>query len=206
LDVEESIMNTAFAPIQSLMRQNGGDFFFDSHTGDRGSPDASWTNDMVADFQQANGYSILPYLPLLPYLPVVGFGAPSPAFQFASAATSAKFRNDFNQTRTNLWIDDQLLPLEAWAKQNYNYTIRLQPYGQNDSSIDEIQASAILQHPETETLWFGDSVDSYLPIASANHMDGNTWSSCECSAVLTQGYAQTWQDQVIHVNRAFAGG
>ena len=161
---------------------------------------------MIADFRRATGHSIIPYLPLLPYLPVVGFGAPTPAFQFESAATSAKFRNDFNQTRTNLWINSQLLPLEAWAKQNYNYTIRLQPYGQNDPSIDEIQASAILQHPETETLWFGDSVDSYLPIASANHMDGNSWYSCECSADLTQGYAQTWQDQVIKLNRAFAGG
>ena len=205
-ELETSIMNNAFSPIRGLMRQNGGDFFFDSHTSDRGSPDDSWTNDMASDFRRANGYSIMPYLPLIEYQPVVGFGAPSPAFQFESAVNSAKFRDDLNQTRTDLWIDNQILPLEKWAKANYNYDIRLQPYGQNDASIDEIQASAVLQKPETETLWFGDSVDSYLPIASANHMDGNTWYSCECSAVLTEGYGETWQDQVIHVNRAFAGG
>ena len=37
-DVETTIMDSAFASIKTLMRQNGGDLFFDSHTGDRGSP------------------------------------------------------------------------------------------------------------------------------------------------------------------------
>ncbi|MEU6537076.1 glycosyl hydrolase [Streptomyces sp. NPDC047000] len=198
-------MDQQFAPVRQLMRANGGDFFYDSHTADRGSPTDTWSNTMAADFRHANGYSVTDYLPLLVNLPAVGFGAAKPAFQF-DAATSAKFRNDFYRTRTDLWLDNQVKPLKKWAKETYGYAVRLQPYGDNGAAVDSIQAAANLDRPETETLWFGDEADNYLPEASANHMTGTKWYSIEGSAALNQAYAQTLQDQVIRMNKAFAGG
>lgn len=197
-------MDVQFAPIKDLLRTNGGDLFYDSHTGDRGSPNDTWSNTMAADFKAANGYSVIPYLPLLVSVPTSGFGAAKPAYSF-DAVTDAKFNNDFAQTRTDLWINTQIVPLQKWAKK-YNQNVRLQPYGQNGYAVDSIQAAAYLDKVETETLWFGDEVDNYLPEASAVHMLGKNWYSIEGSAVLNQAYAMTWQDQVIHMNKAFAGG
>ncbi|MFD7134305.1 glycosyl hydrolase [Streptomyces sp. NPDC059894] len=198
-------MDKHFAPVRQLMRTNGGDFLYDSHSADRGSPTDTWSNSMASDFKRATGYSLTDYLPLLVNLPSSGFGGATPAFQFDSK-TSAKFRNDFYQVRTDLWLDNHVTPLKKWAKSTYNYAVRLQPYGDNGAAVDSIQAAANLDRPETETLWFGDEVDNYLPEASANHMTGNKWYSIEGSAALNQAYAQTLQDQVIRMNKAFAGG
>ncbi len=43
-------------------------------------------------------------------------------------------------------------------------------------------------------------------MASANHMDGNTWFSTECCAVLNESNAATVQDATIRMNHEFAGG
>ncbi|MFJ3670284.1 glycosyl hydrolase [Streptomyces sp. NPDC090106] len=198
-------MDQQFASIKQLMRTNGGDFLYDSHTADRGSPTDTWSNSMASDFRHATGYSLTDYLPLLVNLPSTGFGAATSAFQF-DTKTSAKFRNDFNQVRTDLWLDNHVKPLKQWAKKNYGYAVRLQPYGDNGAAVDSIQAAANLDRPETETLWFGDEVDNYLPEASANHMTGTKWYSIEGSAALNQAYAQTLQDQVVRMNKAYAGG
>lgn len=198
-------MDEQFAPIKDLLRANRGDLFYDSHTGDRGSPTDTWSNTLAADFKRLKRYSLIPYLPLLVTLPAVGFGAAAAAFEFSDAARAIRFRNDFAQARTDLWINTQIVPLQHWARR-YNQQIRLQPYGDNGFAVDSIQAAAVLDRVETETLWFGDEVDNYLPEASAVHLLGKKWYSIEGSAVLNEAYAMTWQDQVIHMNKAFAGG
>jgi hypothetical protein len=71
---------------------------------------------------------------------------------------------------------------------------------------EQIQAAASLDRPEHESLFTNDEVDSYLPIASANHMTGNPWYSTECCAALNMNYAQTLQDVTIRMHKSFAGG
>jgi hypothetical protein len=198
-------MATQFAPIKDLLIANGGDLMYDSHTGDRGSPADTWSNTMFTDFEGANGYDIDSYLPLLVNRPASGFGAAPLAFEFSDSTTAKKFRNDFYQTRTDLWISTQILPLQSWAD-TYNQQVRLQPYGEGGAAVDSITGAAYTDKTETETLWFGDEVDQYLPEASANHMTGRNWYSIEGSAELNAAYAMTWQDQVVHMNKAFAGG
>ena len=36
--------------VKALMKRNGGDIFYDSHSSDRGSPDELWTNRMAGEF------------------------------------------------------------------------------------------------------------------------------------------------------------
>jgi alpha-L-rhamnosidase len=197
-------LDRVLAPVKDLMRRNGGDFFYDSHSGDRGSPLDSWTQDMLAQFQRRRGYPLLPYLAALVTDPGQGFLAPpTPAFSFNGAE---RVRNDFYQARTDMWLDRQVEPLQDWAHNTYRYNLRLQPYGENSPTEDAIQAAAILDRPETEDLWFGDEVDNYLPLASAPHLTGNPWYSIECCAVVGQNYATTWQDTVSRLHKAFAGG
>ena len=76
-----------------------------------------------------------------------------------------------------------LKPLQQWAH-GLGLKRRVQPYGENGPSVDAIQGAAAVDRPETESLWFGDEVDNYLPIASAAHVLGNPWYLTECCAVV----------------------
>ncbi|MGA2534626.1 MAG: glycosyl hydrolase [Terracidiphilus sp.] len=189
-------METDWTPeVKALLKQNGGDIFYDSHSSDRGSPTELWTNNMEAEFKARRGYSLIQSAPAL-------F---ENNFSF-SDGSAPRVRNDLNAVRGELWIENHIKPMEAWAH-TFNYRIRLQPYGEpNSATPDEIEAASVLDRPETESLYFGDEVDSYLPIASANHVNGNSWFSIECCAALGKAYAQTFQDAVIRMHRAFAGG
>jgi glycosyl hydrolase family 106( putative alpha-L-rhamnosidase) len=189
-------METDWTPeVKALLKQNGGDIFYDSHSSDRGSPTELWTNNMETEFKTRRGYSLLQSAPAL-------F---EKNFTF-SDGSAPRVRNDLNAVRGELWIEDHIKPMEAWAH-TFNYRIRLQPYGEPVSTTpDEIEAASALDRPETESLFFGDDVDSYRPIASANHVTGNTWFSTECCAALGKAYAQTFQDAVIRMHRSYVGG
>jgi len=191
-------LRTGLSPqVQALMRLNGGDIFYDSHTADRGSPDELWTNDMPQQFLKRAGYSLLPRLAAL---------FPE-AFTF-SDGSAARVRNDLYAVRGDLWINTQLMPLEDWAH-TLGYALRVQPEGEMSPTIpisDQVKVTSILDRPEHESLFTNDEVDNYLPIASANHMTGNPWYSTECCAALNLNYAQTLQDLTIRMHRSFAGG
>ena len=189
-------METDWTPeVKTLLKQNGGDIFYDSHSSDRGSPTELWTNNMEAEFKARRGYSLIQSAPAL-------F---EKNFTF-SDGSAPRVRNDLNAVRGDLWIENHIKPMEAWAH-SFNYRIRLQPYGEPVTTTpDEIEAASALDRPETESLFFGDEVDSYLPIASANHVTGNTWFSTECCAALGKAYAQTFQDALIRMHRSYAGG
>ena len=180
--------------VKALLKANGGDIFYDSHSVDRGSPTELWTNNMEAEFKARRGYSIIQNAPAL-------FAQ---SFSF-SDGSAPRVRNDLNAVRGDLWIEKHIRPMEAWAH-TFNYRIRLQPYGEMTTSPDEIEAASVIDRPETESLFFGDEVDSFLPIASANHVTGNTWFSTECCAALAKAYAQTFQDAIIRMHREYAAG
>lgn len=190
-------MEQGFSPqIKALLRTNGGDIMYDSHSSDRGSPDEIWTNRMAAEFRARRGYDLTPNLAGLFYK----------AFKF-SDGSDARVRNDLYAVRGDIWVEKHLEPLRRYVR-TFGNVLRLQPEGERDVTLpinDAIQASWALDRPEHESLW-GDIVDYYKPIASANHMTGNPWYSTECCAVLNKNYAETVQDMVIRMNRSFAGG
>ncbi|MDW5597565.1 glycosyl hydrolase [Conexibacter stalactiti] len=190
-------MESGFSPqVKALLRANGGDIMYDSHSSDRGSPDEIWTNRMAAEFRARRGYDLTPNFAGLFYK----------AFKF-SDGSDARVRNDLYAVRGDIWVEKHLEPLRAYVR-TFGNVLRLQPEGERDVTLpinDAIQASWALDRPEHESLW-GDIVDYYKPIASANHMTGNPWYSTECCAVLNKNYAESVQDMVIRMNRSFAGG
>jgi len=191
-------MDSALSPrVKALIRANQGDLFYDSHTADRGSPDELWTNDMEAEFAKRTGYSLIPVLAAL-----------FPASFAFSDDSDRRVRNDLYAVRGDLWINTQLLPLEKWAR-SLNVFLRVQPEGEMSPTTpisDQVRVAAILDRPEHESLFANDEVDAYLPIASANHVTGNSWYSTECCAALNMNYAQTFQDMTIRMHRSYAGG
>lgn len=191
-------MESALSPeVKALLKANGGDLFYDSHSVDRGSPDELWTNRMAEEFRARRGYVLIPNLPAL-FREVFDFGDGS----------AARVRNDFYAVRGDLWLEKQIAPMRQWIRK-YNNLLRVQVEGEANLTIpitDMIQATAAVDRPEHENLFVGDEVDNYLPMASANHMTGNSWYSTECCAALNRNYAQTFQDTVIRMHKSFAGG
>lgn len=191
-------LETGLSPeVKELMKVNRGDIFYDSHTGDRGSADELWTNELPEQFQNREHYDLIPNLPSL-----------FPSAFVMSDGSSARVRTDLYRVRGDLWIETQIIPLKAWVRR-YNNFLRVQPEGEMMPDIpitDEVLAASVLDRPEHESLFTNDEVDNYLPIASANHMTGNSWYSTECCAALNMNYAQTFQDITIRMHRSFAGG
>jgi len=177
--------------------RTGGDIFYDSHSVDRGSPDELWTNKMAEEFRSRRGYSLVPLLAAL-----------FPTGYRFDDNSDRRIRDDLYAVRGELWIEKHILPMEEWAH-SHNLRLRLQPEGEGDPTVpinDQIQAAAALDRPEHESLFTADEVDNYLPIASANHMDGNPWYSTECCAAFNQNYAQGYRDLTVRMHRSFAGG
>ena len=191
-------LETGLSPrVRELMRANGGDIFYDSHSVDRGSPDELWTNKMAEEFRSRRHYDLVPHLA----------GLFPESFSF-SDGSAARVRDDLYEVRGDLWIEKQVTPLKAWLRQ-FNYKLRIQPEGEMSAKTainEQVQAAASLDRPEHESLFTNDEVDNYLPIASANHMTGNSWYSTECCAALNMNYAQTLQDVTIRMHKSFAGG
>ncbi len=122
--------------------------------------------------------------------------------------SAPRFRDDFYAVRGDLWLKKHIAPMRAWVRK-YNNLLRVQVEGEANLTIpitDMISATAAVDRPEHENLFVGDEVDNYLPMASANHMTGNTWYSTECCAALSQNYAETLQDVVIRMHRSYVGG
>ena len=141
--------------------------------------------------------------PLIPNLPALF----REFFDF-NDGSAPRVRNDFYAVRGDLWIETQLQPLRAWARK-YNNVLRVQVEGEANLIVpitDMVLATAAVDRPEHESLFVGDEIDNYLPMASANHMTGNPWYSTECCPALNRSYAQTFQDTIIRMHRSFAGG
>ncbi len=178
--------------IRELLKINGGDIFVDSDY----QPANNWTNKMPEEVQKRHGYSLIPNLAAL-------FGN---NLNF-SDGSAPRVRNDLYAVRTDLWIRNHVTRLREWLLREYNYKLRLQPeMGAPNILPEQIEVAAALDRPEHESLAGEDEVDIYRPIASANHMTGNTWYSIECCAVRGMNYAETFADAVIRMHKAYAGG
>jgi hypothetical protein len=188
----------------TLVKQNGGDFFVDSHPSDPwGVPQELWSSNMRSEFQARTGYDIVPDLAALADTTMVaGLGT---TYTFSDGSAN-RIRSDFSKVRSDLYTANRITAFQAWAH-TYNMKLRLQ---QEDIPItaggDQIQTSIALDRSEHESLIGSDQTDTYRSMASGNHMTGNTWFSTECCAVLNESFAQTEEDYLVRMNREFAGG
>ena len=205
--------DTYFATgLGDLVKENDGDFFVDSHSNDPwGAPEELWASDMRTQFQKRAGYDIVPDLAALvdPTMSGAGFGPtppPTATFYSFTDGSATRIRTDFNRVRSDMFTQYRLVAFQNWAH-SYNMKLRLQQEDGPYTSIgDQLETSAVLDQSEYESLTGSDQTDIYRPMASANHMTGNTWYSTECCAVLNESYAETTEDQIVRMNHEFAGG
>lgn len=179
--------------IKELLTANGGDIFVDSHATDPWAvPEELWGSNIASEFQARAGYDLIPNLAA-----VIG------GYSF-SDGSARRILADLYQVRGDLFIENRIEPFTEWLHQ-YNMTLRLQPEGA-DPIPDQIQVANVLERPEHESLSGGDQIDVYRVMASANHMNGNTWYSTECCAANGMAYLQGFEDVIVRMNKSFAGG
>jgi glycosyl hydrolase family 106( putative alpha-L-rhamnosidase) len=179
--------------IKELLAANRGDIFVDSHATDPwGVPEELWSTNMASEFRARAGYDLIPNLAAL----IDGHSF--------SDGSARRILSDLYRVRGDLFIENRIKPFTEWAHQ-YNLTLRLQPEGA-DPIPDQIQLANVLERPEHESLAGGDQIDVYRVMASANHMNGNTWYSTECCAASGLAYLQTFEDVIVRMNKSFAGG
>lgn len=199
--------------IKALLKQNAGDIFIDSHSIDGfGAPSDVWSSNMASDFNVQVGYDLLPHLPALIDAGIDrvwgprGGGMDIKHYYTYSDQSDVRIRADYNKVRTNLFVENRIKPFSDWAH-GYNLALRLQPEDVPTVNIpDQLDVTYFLDRPEHETLSSGDQIDVYRPMASANHISGNTWYSNELAAARSLNYAQTFQDILVRQNKNFASG
>ena len=175
-----------------LLKDAGGAFFEDSLELETTS--ALWTPGFVEAFEQQIGYSLLPYLPL-----AVKHNEKT-VFNFDSD-TSARVRRDINLVLTNLYNENHIKPLKAWANA-LGLKLRVQPYG---LQTDAMQASALLDIPEGESLGF-KNLDDYRRQAGARDLAGNKILSNEAGATANGAYSTTWETELRKLAPEFTAG
>jgi hypothetical protein len=200
--------------IKNLLKQNGGgDIFVDSHSIDGfGAPSDVWSSNMANEFKARVGYDLITHLPALIDGGIdrvwgrQGSGLDIDHYYTYSNKTDTRIRADYNKVRTDMFVEYRIKPFTAWANK-YNLALRLQPEDvPTVNTPDQLDVTYYLDRPEHETLSSGDQIDVYRPMASANHISGNTWYSNELAAARSLNYAQTFQDIIVRMNKCFASG
>jgi len=199
--------------IKALLKQNAGDIFIDSHSIDGfGAPSDVWSSNMASDFKGQVGYDLMLHLPALidPGIDRVwgprGGGMDIKHYYKYVDQSDVRIRADYNKVRTQLFVENRIKPFSDWAH-GYNLALRLQPEDvPTVNTPDQLDVTYFLDRPEHETLSSGDQIDVYRPMASANHISGNTWYSNELAAARSLNYAQTFQDILVRQNKNFASG
>ena len=181
--------------LRALMRENGGDLFSDSY-----GADANWTDNFLSIFEDAMGYDIGQYLPIL-------F---TDYFDF-DGDLGTRIRNDHKEALTDLYCKYHLEGLTDWAN-----SLGLQYRDQVVYSAlrDMMTAAMYVDVPETESLYFMDEIDNYLAMSAPANLSRKGMVSTELGALRGRtgeayavgGYSQTWEDIIIQANRSFAGG
>lgn len=179
-----------------------------------------WTWGLLEDFEARYGYDITPYLAGVYQASSSGnyMGDPNPDFKFDKQET--QLQNDFKDELTQLYIENHLEPLSAFCEK---HGVKLRYQTSYGKSLELAQTAMHVDIPETETLYGKDLVDFYRLQAGAVHMTGKSVYSIEASPEMSMkfgsfefsrgngesgagNYQQTWDDQLWHIQRAFAGG
>jgi hypothetical protein len=179
--------------IRRLLRQAGGTFFEDSLEIETNS--TIWTPDLLAEFSARAGYDLRPYLPIVVTL------KGKYQFGFASSSTTAHVRDDVNKTLSDLYRDNHLLAIRAWAHE-LGMGLRVQPYG---LSTDSLGFASLLDIPEGESLGF-KNLDDYRVLSGGRDLAGHSTLSCEAICYANGAYSMTWHNALVTVGSFWAGG
>ena len=137
-----------------------------------------WSDKFFEKFNEMHEYDLRPFLPLLfkeygesKYLYSI-FG--DEAEYQTTNKLQERVREDYILVREHLFMNEFLMPMKNWMDEK-NITLRMQAHG---GFGDYLDAYAVADIPESESLFAGGDYDFLKLAASAGHVSGkNTISS-----------------------------
>ncbi len=137
-----------------------------------------WSDKFFEKFNEMHEYDLRPFLPLLfkeygesKYLYSI-FG--NEAEYQTTNKLQERVREDYILVREHLFMNEFLMPMKNWMDEK-NITLRMQAHG---GFGDYLDAYAVADIPESESLFAGGDYDFLKLAASAGHVSGkNTISS-----------------------------
>ncbi|MGH3635448.1 MAG: glycosyl hydrolase, partial [Mycobacterium sp.] len=172
-------------PVQKLVAENGGAGFYENSLEIGNS--LKWTAQFADQFRKLRGYSVSDALPALTSKGTVGVPS-APRFDF-SDGSGARLRHDYLHTVSDLYLNEHLDTLRAWAHQ-HDLRLRAQAYG---PPIDIPAANSRLDVPSGEGLAFGrggdtnksityghNTIEDMKAVAVGAHMNGTPTVAAEC--------------------------
>ena len=133
-----------------------------------------WTPDLLERFRERFGYDLTPWLPLVfveggesEYYSILN---PSGRLAYASGTTGERVREDYEQLRSELFLERFIEPLATWTRER-GVDLRLQAHG---GYADVLDAYSEVDIPETESIFAGGTYDFMKLAASAAHTTGRT--------------------------------
>lgn len=164
-----------------------------------------WTTSFGEGFESRLGYDVMPFLPFLfreggesEYVNI--FGEPPARYQGAEGR-GARAREDYEWFRGTRFVEEMLDVVAAWVKTR-GIELRLQSHG---GYADALDAYALSDVPESESLYAGGSYDFLRLAASAAEVSGKRFASSE--TLVTVGARELTLDEVrLLFGRAFSAG
>ena len=162
-----------------------------------------WCADMEEQFSSRNTYDIGT---MLPFLIKTGgtFGAPNVYFyepdEESGQAFVDNFRLDFMQTQTELYMENCLQVLADWL---HGRNMKLRAENSYGAPFEISEPAKVLDYVETESMEFGNELDSHRNMAGGAHLFGRRMSS-ETGAWISGNYVydNNYYRQVFYMQYA----
>ena len=146
-----------------------------------------WCSDMLEQFSSRNTYSADVFLPFL--IKMGGtFGSPNVYFYEPADEKDQVWvddlRNDFMQTQTELYTENCLQVLADWLHSRH---MKLRAENSYGAPFEISEPAVALDYIETESMEFGNELDSHRNMAGAAHLFNKRMSS-ETVAFISGNY------------------
>lgn len=157
-----------------------------------------WTDDFLAEFRARRGYDLTRFLPALSFR--VGQARP-PAHDFTTTA-GVRVRRDYNQTLTELWVDEHVRPVREWANRH-----GLESAGRATPGVIGLDVLAVAKEYDVPDIdQFNLPIDWVRTITSGARLSGARKASVEIADLENQDYMITPAALMAMVDKGFAGG
>lgn len=194
-----------FAHLGSLPRRSGF-MINEAELGTYGGR-LAWTGPFLEEFQSRRGYDLTRYLPALSTSPLgMGYfsdGVSNTIYDFPGSA-GERIRRDYEQTLTELWVDNHIAPATRWAN-GHGLKSAGRAFGAGDLGLELIATSKAYDVPDVDDA-HDNRIDFARTISSGARLSGANQVSGEFS-ILYKGTFESTLELLKQVgDRRFAGG
>lgn len=180
-DGVNTLINELLIPWDSLFsEEKPASYFFDSF---EFNAQLFWSDEFANEFEMRKGYSIIPYLPFISK-PLGDSEHASSFVPFApenmflhSSSVGKKVREDYEEVRTQLFIDNFIVPMRDWTHE-VGAALKVQHYGQILKGDYQKVGLEVDLH-DTEHLYASGNFQVQKTITSTARMAGKNLVSSE---------------------------